>query len=226
VENKTSEIKRLRLILLVAVLPLIFVASVILSVILFTSNLIGFQILLLFASLMTIALETIWLLTERNAERKPSEPVRGVSGFRLKEPIAYRGDASFLGLTGTASEAVVATLFEAAGYRVLRQSKVTRDPHVPLRFDMLALKGDLCLVVEVKSRTATTPDITSFIGTLQVADLPVEIRSKRIVPVLIADNFTESVRVIATKNEVRLLPLANVGDLNYLNRIAENLEVS
>lgn len=222
-ENKTNEIKRLRLILLVAVLPLIFVVSVLLSVLLFTSNLIGFQILLLFASLTTIASETIWLVTLRNAERKPSEPVGRVSGLRLKEPLAFRADSSYLSLSGAASEAVVATLFETAGYRVLRQSQVTRDSHVPLRFDMLALKGDLVLVVEVKNRTATTPDITSFIGTLQIADFPDEIRSKRIVPVLIAEKFTDSVRTIATMNEVRLLPFANVADPNYLNRITENL---
>ncbi len=212
-KNKTNEVRRVQIIAVIATLPLIFIASILLSVTLFSSNLLGIQILISFVSFSIITSEIIFRAVERPSKPKGSG-AKGI-GFDVKAvPFLLRDKSDSKSLTGPYVEALVSVFFERAGYEVIRQRKQADQG-----FDIIALKGNTALVVEIKNRVATTPDLTSLIGAMQIAHFPIEVQNKRMLPMLVADKFTESVRTLATDGRVTLLPFASLTDPSEIDRV-------
>ena len=196
--------------------PLIVIVSVILT---------GVVLSEITASVVTIAIisvlmSLVWSIRSY-VRRKPVGEMKGAEAPVLKQEEiakALERTARPLRLTEEKVEELASLILAQYDYNVTGDVAIESRDGAPIVFDLIATRGDVALIVEAKDRTAASPDIDSFLSRLSEVNLSPIIGARRIVPVLIARDFTRTVWEIAERKGVKTVKSNSLESLSLLNK--------
>jgi Holliday junction resolvase len=219
---------KLKLVILFATFPLLLAVSVTISAGLFVANALGIQILIMlfllsivtweivsFALPRSVILRKVLGISSDNVEETAKVAGTGVLG--LPATVISREPIEGKRLEGSLLESFVSNFLESEGFRTVRNLRLPSGAKVGFEFDMIAMKGNLALVIEVKSHSATFLDLSSLLGRVQIANLAPIVGNKRVVPVLVARNYSKSLGETASKRGVEVVTLDSLPSLALLN---------